>query len=546
MSALRDYQEQGVEAVYSAWARGLRRVGTDMATGLGKTHMMCEVARREVAAGHRVAVVLHRDTLVDQTVTRLRAHLDPGTSVGVVKAERNEVGARVLVCSVHSLRSPSRLATLPELRTVIVDEAHVSVSPTYMRLFGHLRAWDTDGARLAGYSATWSRSDATGLGDVWQEIVFSRNIRWGTRHGKLVRPRGIQVGDGVDLAGVRVSRATDDYRESDLERVVMLEEIRDLVVAGALRHAADRPGVLFAPTIASAEYFAEALTEAGLRTEGIYATTPPALRRRRFAEHREGSLRVLSTCTALAEGWDAPWCSAAHYVRPMRHKGLFVQTAGRVLRPWPGKADALLLDYVGVLDDLDLCAEVDLSVTRETVVGDELPDLVPKEAEPVRRERTVRRRRVDLEVELFAGTSVQWLKGPEGLPFVPCGDVLVALVEGPRGWNVAEVDAGQGALTGRPSGRWVAEGLSSDAALEVGSDRAEELGEHLSHRAASWRRGAPSDKQVAHARALGLSTEGLTKGQVSDVISISRAGRALGPLVSWSRQWREYNDALLD
>jgi superfamily II DNA or RNA helicase len=540
---LREYQREAVEAVYAFWARGGRRGGTSLPTGTGKTEIMGEVARREAGDGP-VMIVVHRQTLVEQTALRLRGLLDPGTSIGVVKAERNEVGARVLVCSVQSLRRQERLATLPRVRTCIVDEAHVSVSPTYRTLFEHLGAHRPGGTRLAGYSATWSRSDSTGLGDVWEEIVYSRGIRWATKHGHLVTPRGVQVGDGVDVSGVRRG-ADGDYRDGELERVVMLEEIRDLVVAGARRHAADRPGVLFAPTIAAAEYFAAALTEAGMRAEGIYATTPQGVRRQRFAQHRDGTVRVLATCTALAEGWDAPWCSAAHMVRPTRHRGLFVQQTGRVMRPWPGKRDALILDYVGVLDDLSLVSEIDLSVTRETAAGEpvEAPDDELVEAEPERRERTVRRRRVDLEVELFAGTTVQWLTGPGGLPFVACGDRLVALVEGPEGWNVAEVDQPRAGLppSVRPGGRWVAEGLDSEAALELASEHAEAAGEHLSRRSAAWRRGRPSEAQEQWVRRLGKWQDDLTRGQCSDLISISKAGRALAPLADWSQRWKEWN-----
>lgn len=539
---LRDYQAEGVARVLDAWQRGVSRPGVDMATGLGKTAIMGELARQRSRGPGRVCVLLHRDTLVEQTVQRFREHLDPGTSIGVLKAERDEIGARVIVASVHSLRRPERRRRLAQadVRTLIVDEAHVSVSPTYMRVYEELGAREPGGPVSAGFSATWSRSDSTGLGDFWQEIVYTRKIRWGVEQGFLVAPRGIQVGDGVDLTGVRRG-ADGDYRDGDLERAVMLEEIRDLVVAGAARHAADRPGVLFAPTIAAAEYFAEALTEAGLRTEGIYASTEPWRRRQRFADHREGKVRILSTCTALAEGWDAPWCSAAHYVRPTRHQGLFVQTAGRVLRPWPGKSDALLLDYVGVLDDLNLRSAVDLSVTRETPDGLELLDEDPEELEepePVERDRLVRRRRFDHQVELFAGTSVQWLPGPAGMPFVPCGDYVVALVEGPAGWNVAEVVLPG---PGRPSGgRWVAEGLSSESALSVGSDHAEDLGEHLARRAAGWRRGEPSEAQLGYAARLGIDPEGLNRGQLSDQISAVKAHHALAPLLAWQLRMREH------
>lgn len=543
MSILRDYQREAVDALYDFWERGGRRGGTSLPTGTGKTEIMGAVANREARHGP-VMLVLHRQTLVEQTAARLRGLLDPGTSIGVVKAERNEVAARVLVCSVQSLR-PDRLRTLPRVRTCIVDEAHVSVSPTYRRLFAHLGAHEPGGARLAGYSATWSRSDSVGLGDVWEEIVYSRGIRWATKHGHLVTPRGIQVGDGVDLAGVRRG-ADGDYRDGELERVVMLDEIRDLVVAGARRHAADRPGVLFAPTIDAAEYFAAALTEAGLRTEGIYATTPPGVRRQRFAQHRDGTVAILSTCTALAEGWDAPWCSAAHMVRPTRHAGLFVQQTGRVLRPWPGKTDALVLDYVGVLDDLSLRAEVDLRVSRETAAGEmiEPPDADEEDAEPAERDqRTVRRRRVDLEVELFAGTAVQWLTGPGGVPFVPCGDRYVALVEGPDGWNVAEVAQprpGHPPFVS-PSGRWLAQGLDSEAALALGSDEAEHGDRSaLTRRGSAWRRGHPTAGQAEHVRRLGCWQDGLTRGQCSDIISVSKAGPALEPLARWSNEWKAW------
>ena len=53
----------------------------------------------------------------------------------MVKAGRNQLAARVLVVSVHTLRSEKRLRQLPPIGLCVVDEAHVSVSPTYKRVF---------------------------------------------------------------------------------------------------------------------------------------------------------------------------------------------------------------------------------------------------------------------------------------------------------------------------------------------------------------------------------------------------------------------------
>lgn len=538
MSALRGYQAEGIEAVYGAWSRGLRRVGVSLPTGTGKTHMMAEIGRREVVGGgHPTMFLLHRDTLVDQTAAKLRATLPHGTSVGVVKAERNEVGARVLIASVHTLRGANRRAMLPRIGTCVVDEAHVSVSPTYRSVFDHIGAFEVDGARLVGFSATWQRGDGVGLGDVWQDVVYSRTIKWATANGHLVRPRGIQVGEGVDLEGVPVKR-DGDYREAELGQAVMLEDLRDTVVRGALRFGGDRPGVLFAPTVASAEYFAAALTGAGLRTEGIYHDTSPAERRRRFADHQAGRTRILSTCTALAEGWDSPHTGVLHLLRPMRKasQGLFVQIAGRILRPWPGKHDALILDYVGALDEVELRGAVDLSPTRhratdlEGLVELTEPALDADEyEEPTGDGRVVRRRQTSREVELFAGTSVAWQTTPDGIPFVACGDRFVFVVPTPTGWSVGEC-----ATYTHVGGRFLAEGLDAQDALEVAADHAEATGRALSSRAASWRRREPSSGMVSLALQLGLEPERKRQGELSAEIDMVVASRTLRPLAEWS------------
>lgn len=543
MSTLRPYQVEALGRINSAWERGVRRPGVSLPTGVGKTRIMAALGRQEAAvpgAGH-VLFPVHRDTLVDQTVATLRAILDRGTSIGVIKASRNEVGARVIVASVQSLRTPARRAMLPPIRCCVVDEAHVSVSQTYLDLFHHIGAMDGTGARMAGFTATWSRSDALGLGDVWDEVVYHKSIRWAVREGYLVPPRGVRIGDGADASDVRISRATGDYAEADLERVVMLESIRDAVTRGVLRHGAGRPGVLFAPTVASARYFADGLAEAGVACAEYFGSTNRTERARADRGIRDGSVQMLITCTAIAVGYDNPQLELGVLVRPTRHEGMFVQMVGRLLRPWPGKREALLLDCVGSTTDVALRNAVDLSTSHEQTDGSEheadSDDIDDDEAEETGgRDRRARMRHQDREVELFAGTQVQWLTGPGGLPFVPCGDTLVFIAQGSDGWYVGQ--AGGRLVDGRPAGHWVAQGLSQEDALVLASDHAESEGEHLSRRSAGWRLGWPSEKQAEVARRYGIDTDGMRRGQVSDALSQVFAGRVLAPFAQWSQQQR--------
>jgi hypothetical protein len=316
----------------------------------------------------------------------------------------------------------------------------------------------------------------------------------------------------------------------------MLEEVRDRVVSAVLRHRGDRPGVLFAPTVASAEYFGDALREAGLRVDGWYGTTNKG--NRRIIDHsiRAGGLDLMTTCTAVAEGYDNPQLGLGVLVRPTQHEGLFVQMVGRLLRPWPGKRDALLLDCVGATENVKLRNAIDLSVTHENDAGDIVP--VP-ETEPVERERKARiRRGTDADVELFAGTPVQWLQSVSGVPFVSCGGRVVFIVEGPDGWNVGDAENTIGP-DGRPQGRWVAEGLAQADALDVASDHAENVGEHLSRRSAAWRQGKPSEKQLELASRVGIVvTPDMSRGALSDQLSVTFTNRVLLPFARWSEAMR--------
>jgi superfamily II DNA or RNA helicase len=540
VSALRDYQADAHDALYASWRAGTQAPGVSLPTGTGKTHVMAHLGRTEVlsdpASREAVLYLVHRDTLVEQTVAKLRVTLPTTTSIGVVKGRRNEVGAQVVVASVHSLRRADRRATLPPVRLLVVDEAHVSVSPTYRAVYAHLGR-----ARRAGFSATWTRSDETGLGDCWDEVVYARSIRWAVRNGYLVPAVGEQVGSGVDASAARVSRATGDYQEGDLEHLVMLESLRDLVVRTALEREPDRPTALFAPTVVSAEYFRVALAEAGVATAGWYGHTPPAERRRVDAGLRSGAVRVVSTCTAIAEGYDNPQLSRCLLLRPTRHEGLFVQVVGRFLRPWPGKSDALVLDLVGATDDVRLRNAVDLSTTApdspDAGEPDPIdPDLVGAEQAGTT-DRMVRRVTQTRAVELYAGTPVQWQVGHGGVPFVEVGESLVFLLDCADGWRVGHA---HGRMTGgAPLGRWVAEGLAQDDALQVASEYAEEHGGTLARRSARWRRLAPTDPQLAWAARHGVDAAGLRRGDLSDAIARAASGHVLGYFAAWAAGRRQ-------
>lgn len=106
-------------------------------TGTGKTIIFTQLIARRSG---RALVLVNRDELVRQAVDKLTL-VDPNMQVGVVKAERDEVDAHVVVASVQTVQQAQRLGRLwPDFATVVIDEAHHAPADSYNRVLT-ARAW---------------------------------------------------------------------------------------------------------------------------------------------------------------------------------------------------------------------------------------------------------------------------------------------------------------------------------------------------------------------------------------------------------------------
>lgn len=526
---LRSYQADALAALESDWDSGLRRCGVSSATGTGKTVMMSHLAHRFVANNQRVLILVHRDELIAQTVDKLR-RIDSTVTIGVVKAARNRASARIVVASVQTACRPKRLAQLGRFGLVICDEAHRSVSDQWLTVLNGLGCMSegTD-VRTAGFSATWTRADKRGLSMVWQKISFELSTEWAIGQGFLVRPKGFFIRTDVDLD--KVKKTAGDYNAGDLGKKLSKESVRDAIVAGYLTHAYGRSGVVFAPTVESGEFFREGFVAAGISAEGLYGVTGVEESRMIHKRHKSGETQVLISCTRLSEGWDAPWCSVAVIARPTTHQGLFIQQIGRVLRPWEGKTDAVILDPTGVLFKHNLAGVVDLSASepREPKDPDDNVDIEDEDAPPGAIESEGVRAFVSgyQMVDLFGRPH---LRSHGGIPFSMVSTDRARAVIGPEQhpypwFSVVEFNP---RTEQDPQAVWLATQLpTEDEAMKwlPASDA-------YPHEA--LRRRYPNAKQRHYARSLGVSVRGRTVGEVYDEINCLLVGGLLDRVHSWS------------
>jgi len=515
---LRPYQRQAIDAVYRAINNGCTRPAVLLPTGSGKTVIFSHLATEQHARGVKTLIVAHRDELIQQAVGKIRA-VSPGLNVGIVKAERDEhQDADVVVGSVQTLARPHRRESVTGVGLVVVDEAHHAPAATYVEVLDHFGCLDGR-TPCVGFTATMKREDG-GLAEVWQDIVYKRDVleMIADRHLVNVRGKRVVVG-GLDLDEVKTRHG--DLQDGQLARALDESNAAAVVADAYAKFAADRPGVVFVPTVDTAKSMAEAMQATGIRTAAVWGDMPKEERAATLKAYADGEIQVLTNAMLLTEGWDAPWASCAVIARPTKSAALYVQMVGRVLRPWQGKRDALVLDVMGASTRHNLATLADLTERELTVDDgeslaaaalDDDPDALPG----------LRAIAVDWQdISLFDESSVRWLRTDRGTWFIPAGEYLYFLLPGDESgsYRIRRWSPTEGVRPPSPDPEYPLE-----YAMQWAEIYAQRAAWKLAQRGAGWRQRPPSSKQLGWCRWKGIPVPtGATAGEVSDLRAVHEA-----------------------
>lgn len=390
---LRPYQQDQLEAIAETFLeKHVNRLLIKSPTGTGKTVTFAELMKwqriREwletfPAGERRMLVIAHREELLDQAAAKIRA-ANPGLLVGVEQGDRRaSTSLDVVVASIQTLaamkfRRLERLTKAMKFRIVIVDEAHHAAARTYRAALARLgflppmpddgagdieRAEDTDVAAmeqalrgwdrvapkdqlLVGVTATPNRSDAVGLGCVFQTIAYSYALRDAIRDGWLVPIVPWAIETDTSLDEVRTNRG--EFNQRDLADAVN-NELRNQKAVAAWREYADgRPTIAFTVDVAHAHALAAEFDKAGYRAAAVSGETPKDERRAILDRFMNGGLDILANCMVLTEGTDLPIASCILHAKPTKSSTLYEQMTGRGLRLHPDKTECVVIDLVDV------------------------------------------------------------------------------------------------------------------------------------------------------------------------------------------------------
>lgn len=526
--APRPYQTEAIEALLDGWRTATHnRLAVVLPTGAGKTVVFANL----ITAMHRqltgrTLVIAHREELIAQAAEKIRV-VAPHLKVGIVKAERDEhQDADVIVASIQTLAVERRREAIRNVDLVIVDECHHAAAPSYMTVLEHFGAWRA--VPVAGFTATMTRTDG-GLAEVWQDVVFTLDILEMIDAGFLVDVKGKRVVvEGLDLDAVKTSRG--DLQDGQLGQALDDSGAAGIVADAYKDFAADRPGVVFTPTVATAMSMADAFNAAGITAATVWGDMPKDERVDTLARYKAGAIQVLANCMVLTEGFDAPWTSCAVIARPTKSAGLYCQMAGRALRLHPGKTDALLLDVMGASTRHRLASIVDLT-SREMAEPEEEQTLREAVAKQEEEKQKLALKALEWEdVNLFNDSPVRWLRTYDGTWFIPAHDDR-------------HPDRLLFLLPDRQASGYRLRMWQSGAPLAPPKDNVFDLKQamfwaeaqarrvaprHFVNRSASWRSKQPTDKQLGFCRFNRIIVpRGSTAGDVSDLQVIHTASSRL-------------------
>lgn len=335
---LRDYQREAIDEVHEHWSAGRTKVILSLPTGGGKTETALALIKEKNELGLRCLVIVDRIVLCDQWIKRIRRNGFP--DAGVLQGSRTHQTsvAQIVVATAQTIAS--RNIEL-DFGLIVIDECHYW-HKSHQDVMIRVKS-DTN---VIGLSATPFNIRMT---QSFDSIVSPAKVGRLIRTGNLVPSRVFipSGGETVKRKLTEVPISKGDFKISDLDEAMRAIEIMGDVVHEWLRLGENRPTIAFCVSVSHAKALASEFLDQGIPSAAITQEDSGAQRDLLIAEFEAGKIKVLTSVNILAVGFDSPMASCAIFARPTLSRSLHIQMAGRVIRLFNNKSDAVMLDHAG-------------------------------------------------------------------------------------------------------------------------------------------------------------------------------------------------------
>ena len=484
--------------------------------------MMARCQRREM----RSALLVHRQELVEQSEEKIIRQA--GTRPGVIWQSRREWDQPMTIMAQDTI-SALDLPDLPPLDLLVVDEAHHTVAPGWLRTIQRLNP-----RYLLGFSATPFRQDREPLSpepfaQVIRPVTPQELMDLGVLCPAVIESPIILDAQGMPQPLSRASNIDHIYYQA-VQYAIAQHRTKILLYVSQTQEYTPSQVI---------RRIQRRLRSAGITAEAV--SQEVSSRQRRAAISRftaTAAASVLINYMALTEGTDIPLVDCVIIGRHTQSESTLIQMIGRGLRDHPAKQDCLVLNYTTRADMKDIIHYWRLDSPQEPGANTQ-QEIVRDLTRPQLAELAVNFPRT-LSVMDSETIRYPWFRPFDRRPLMalpvwsgPGTQPRYVTVE-PRSdgvWKVTNVilqNAG-------PAPIYRQQSLANSQEQAIAMVR-QALGQHAPHmeRAASWRLqpASPAQQQTwlsLHPASQAHEAQALTAGEASDAIAQERFQRRVNP-----------------
>ena len=352
---LRDYQQRTIDQLYKWFADGHRgHPCIELPTGSGKSHIVAALCKEAIQTWPetRILMLTHVKELIEQNAEKMRDHW-PNAPLGIYSAgmRRRDIGEPITFAGIQSVRN--KADQIGHVDLVLIDECHLvshKQEGGYRKLIDDLMRVNP-ALRVIGLTATPYRLGHGYITDepaLFADIISPVGIEELIYKKFLAPLRSKLTAHQLSVEGVH--RRGGEYIDSELQAAVDTDDHNVSVVDEVISLAGDRRSWLFfCAGVSHAHNVADILNARGISADCIVGETPKAERERIIAGFKSGEIRALTNANVLTTGFDHPDLDLIAMLRPTLSTGLYVQMAGRGMRPKSHTDHCLVLDFAGVV-----------------------------------------------------------------------------------------------------------------------------------------------------------------------------------------------------
>lgn len=351
---LRDYQQRTLDQLYQWFGRNSEgNPCLVLPTGSGKSHIIAALCKDALQSWPETKILMlcHQKELIEQNAEKMLSNWK-GAPLGIYSASLNKRQLnQITFAGIQSVRGKS--AQIGHIDLCIIDECHLVSHKDeggYRKLIAELQIINP-AMRVVGLTASPHRLGHGLITDkpaLFADLIEPVSIEELVKLGYLAPLRSRLTSARLDVSGVH--KRGGEYIESELQAAVDTDVKNNDVVREVISLAGERKSWLFfCSGVKHAQRVCDVLMAYGITAACVTGDTPKAERERILREFKAGKIRAITNANVLTTGFDYPDIDLIVMLRPTMSASLYVQMAGRGMRPKSHTDHCLVLDFAGVV-----------------------------------------------------------------------------------------------------------------------------------------------------------------------------------------------------